>query len=155
CPMCRPVQSVQDPQRLGHLKIVAGRVPLIIELKKELDGGDRLVSAVARALDGYSGQVAVMSFEHRQCAAFASAMPGTPRGLTAEGDASTQDAHARAMAHYDMQFVSYSIRDLPVPFVSEVREKGTPVITWTVRSPEEVAKSALYADQITFEGFAP
>ncbi|MCB1428134.1 MAG: glycerophosphodiester phosphodiesterase, partial [Nitratireductor sp.] len=30
-----------------------------------------------------------------------------------------------------------------------------PVITWTIRNRDDMAKSARHADQITFEGFDP
>jgi hypothetical protein len=30
-----------------------------------------------------------------------------------------------------------------------------PLITWTVRTPEDRATAAAWADQITFEGFDP
>jgi hypothetical protein len=30
-----------------------------------------------------------------------------------------------------------------------------PLLTWTVRNPEQRAKAARYADQMIFEGFRP
>jgi glycerophosphoryl diester phosphodiesterase len=54
-----------------------------------------------------------------------------------------------------IEFVSFSVTDLPDPFVEKVRAKGLPVITWTVRNPEAVQKTLEFADQMTFEGFDP
>lgn len=138
-----------------HLNLVAGRVPIVVELKG-VEGEDAgFVEGVAKALEGYKGQVCVMSFDHWICAQFKSLMPGIPRGLTAHGDASTYDTHVRAMENYDLQFVSYGIKYLPHPFVTEMRKAGVPVISWTVRSKEQQALSDDHADQITFEGFNP
>ncbi|EFL90175.1 glycerophosphodiester phosphodiesterase family protein [Ahrensia sp. R2A130] len=138
-----------------HLAQVAGRVPLIVELKglKGHDAG--LVQATADALSGYDGPVAVMSFAHWLVNEFAKTMPHVPRGLTAEGDDETRDRHATIMEKADLQFVSYSVTDLPNPFVAETREYGLPVITWTVRNEEHVELTNKYADQMTFECFLP
>jgi glycerophosphoryl diester phosphodiesterase len=35
------------------------------------------------------------------------------------------------------------------------RVLGVPLICWTVRSKPQATKAAKWADQITFEGFAP
>ena len=78
-----------------------------------------------------------------------------PVGLTAEGSEELCEVHEEAVEAYQPDFVSYGIDDLPNRFVGEFRKTGKPVITWTIRSPEAAAKSALYADQITFEGFLP
>ncbi|MCA0423102.1 MAG: glycerophosphodiester phosphodiesterase, partial [Proteobacteria bacterium] len=32
---------------------------------------------------------------------------------------------------------------------------GLPVMTWTVRTPEDVALASRHADQMVFEGFLP
>jgi hypothetical protein len=45
---------------------------------------------------------------------------------------------------------------MPNGFTSFVRERlKMPVISWTIRTPEEAARSPALADQITFEGFEP
>ncbi len=82
-------------------------------------------------------------------------MPDVPRGLTAEGGEEVYATHVAAMNQYDLHFISYALGDLPCRFVTEQRAASVPVISWTVRSPEEAARSALHADQITFETFLP
>jgi glycerophosphoryl diester phosphodiesterase len=54
-----------------------------------------------------------------------------------------------------LDFTSYCVAHLPNPFVTGLREKGTPVITWTVRDEIARAQTYTYADQMTFEGFDP
>ncbi|MFD0918058.1 glycerophosphodiester phosphodiesterase family protein [Pseudahrensia aquimaris] len=138
-----------------HLEQVAGRVPLVLELKG-VEGEDAgFVEGVAKALEGYDGQVAVMSFDHWICAQFADRMPNTPRGLTAYGGADTTQIHREAMDTFDLQFVSYNVKELPSTFVNDMRSLGLPVITWTVRTPEQVEATFAHADQMTFEGFTP
>jgi len=138
-----------------HLDLVAGRVPLILELKG-VDGEDAgFVEGVAEALENYSGPVAVMSFDHWICAQFAKLLPNIPRGLTAFGDDSTAATHMRAMASYDLHFISYSVTDLPNRFVTEAKSNNVPVITWTVRDEDQAKTTYRYADQMTFELFDP
>ncbi|GGA82231.1 glycerophosphoryl diester phosphodiesterase [Brucella endophytica] len=138
------------------LALIAGRVPVIIELKGIAGRDDGLVAAVARELDGYQGHAAIMSFDHHLVRRFPADAPGIPGGLTAER-VKTKDieAHFSMLAH-ELAFVSYNVHHLPNPFVIFVREKlNMPVITWTVRNQAQKAQSYLFADQITFEGFDP
>src|SRR3954470_11083276 len=49
---------------LGELcDLVAGRTPLVLELKSRFDGDRRLVTRAAEVLKSYAGPVAVMSFD--------------------------------------------------------------------------------------------
>lgn len=133
---------------------VRGRVPLVIELKG-IEGKDvGLVGQVAKALSGYEGDVAIMSFDHWLVRDFANAAPGIPAGLTAHGRTLKDlEAHFSMLAH-PISFVSFGVMDLPNPFVSFVREKlAMPVITWTVSNQWSRDVTAQHADQMTFEGF--
>ncbi len=138
-----------------HLELANGKVLLLIELKGILGEDDGLAEAAADALSHYHGPAGVMSFHHWLAAKFQLLMPNRPRGLTALGDDHHFDFHARAIKEYDLQFVSYRIRDLPCRVVTDMRQLGFPVITWTVRTKEECALSYEHGDQITFEGFDP
>ena len=138
-----------------HLKKVAGQVPLILELKGVEGEDEGFVEGVAASLKGYQGEVALMSFDHWICAQFKTLMPHIPRGLTAEGADSTYNTHMQAMTDYDLQFVSYGVNDLPCKFVTDMRERGLPIITWTVRDQRTASLTRQFADQMTFEGFDP
>ena len=146
------------PTLAEMLALVRGRVPLVIELKgaKEATGGkdDGLVAAVAKALSGYDGKAAIMSFDHWLIRRFAAEAPGIPAGLTAHGRTMRDlEAHFSMLAH-PIAFVSFSVMDLPNPFVSFVRDKmAMPVITWTVRDEWARGVTLAHADQMTFEGF--
>ncbi|MFS2326830.1 glycerophosphodiester phosphodiesterase [Brucella sp. H1_1004] len=144
------------PSLREMLDLVAGRVPVVIELKGIEGRDDGLVAAVANELAGYKGEAAIMSFDHHLVRLFASDAPGIPGGLTAEGTQMKHfEAHFSMLAH-QIAFVSYNVHHLPNPFVSFVREKlNLPVISWTVRNPEMKTHSDQNVDQITFEGFDP
>ncbi|CAI2934552.1 glycerophosphodiester phosphodiesterase [Aminobacter niigataensis] len=142
---------------LGELlRLVDGRVPLVIELKGIPGHDDGLVAKVGEALRHYNGKVAIMSFDHWLIRDFSRHAPGIPGGLTAWGDVDHElEAHFSMLAH-GISFVSYSVTHLPNRFVSFVREKlAMPVITWTVRDEEAVRTTFSRADQMTFEGFEP
>lgn len=138
------------------LALVAGRVPLVIELKGIPGKDDGLVAKVADALKSYAGKVAIMSFDHWLIRQFPTDAPGIAAGLTAWGDRPHEiEAHFSMLA-YGISFVSYSVVHLPNPFIGFVREKlKMPVITWTVRDKPMVDKTFAEADQMTFEGFEP
>jgi glycerophosphoryl diester phosphodiesterase len=137
------------------LEVVAGNVGLVLELKGRAGCDAGFVEAVAETIRGYDGPLALMSFDHWLVADARRLVSDRPVGLTAEGKDDKHDEHSAFAAQADVDFVSYSIADLPCRFVAEFRQGGKPVITWTIRTPELAAKSALYADQITFEGFDP
>ena len=134
---------------------IGGATSLVVEVKAELlDDADavRLTDRIVAILAGYDGSSAIMSFDLRvlrRCNAL-----GHPCGLTAEGE--TEEAFARheALAD-DAPFLSYAVDHLPNRFVAAFRASGRPVITWTVRTPAQVAATRAHADQMTFEGFQP
>ncbi|GHD09153.1 glycerophosphodiester phosphodiesterase [Tianweitania populi] len=136
------------------LALVAGRVPLVIELKGIEGKDDGLVGKVAEQLKAYDGAAAIMSFDHWLIRQFRTHAPGIPAGLTAYGrEDSELEAHFSMLVH-GFDFVSYGVDDLPNRFITFVREKlSMPVITWTVRNEQAKAKTFAHADQMTFEGF--
>lgn len=144
------------PTLAETLALVAGRVPIVIELKGMPGRDDGLVKAVAADLSTYTGKAAIMSFDHHLIRLFGKDAPGVPAGLTAEGLTETAlEAHFSMLAH-DIDFVSYNVHHLENRFVNFVRDRlALPVISWTVRSPVDKATSDAFVDQITFEGFEP
>src|ERR1700716_1205615 len=64
--------------------LVAGRVPLVIEVKSHFDGDRRLVRRMAEVLSSYEGRAVGMSFDPDQVCALRELIPNRPRGIVAE-----------------------------------------------------------------------
>jgi glycerophosphoryl diester phosphodiesterase len=154
---------------LGELcDLVGGRVTLVLEIKSHFDGDRRLIRRAADVLATYRGPVALMSFDPGPMAALRTLAPGLTRGIVAErhyGHREWDHLSARtkrALAYFSHalatrpQFIAYSIKDLPsaLPLAAR-RVLKLPLLTWTVRTPEDRERAARYADQIIFEGFRP
>jgi glycerophosphoryl diester phosphodiesterase len=148
--------------------LVAGRVPLVIEVKSHFDGDRKLVARMAQVLSRYRGPVVGMSFDPDQVMALRELMPQLPRGIIAERTYEAADwpeatpAQRRGMLHLRHgwrtrpHFVAYWVDDLPAPAPWIARNIfGCPLLTWTVRTPEQRATAARHADQMIFEGFVP
>lgn len=140
------------------LALVGGRVPIVAELKGADPAADHDVIDQLRPLvDGYAGPLALMSFDEwlvrDAIAAFGARIP---IGLTAEGE--TEEALQRHSVLFasGCAFTSYNVHHLPNAFTTHVRdERALPVVSWTVRTPDELSRSERHADQMTFEGFMP
>ncbi len=149
------------------LKFVAGRVPLLIEIKDQ-DGGmgddlGPLEEATAKALQGYPGDVAVMSFNPYAVARMADIAPDVPRGIVTSAyrandwplSKATRD-RLRDIPDYDRTgacFISHELDDLSRDRVADLRSAGALVFCWTVRSAAEASEARRFADNITFEGY--
>lgn len=137
------------------LGTLAGRRPLLIELKARDRRVERLCRAVAEALDGYDGAVGAMSFNPEVGAWFARHAPQILRGLvvTEHGRKGLRGRIERRLFLWRARadFLAYDVRDLPSRFAGRARARGLPVYTWTVRSDADRARAAAHADQIIFE----
>lgn len=135
---------------------VLGRVPLLIEVKAPDRKVAALSLAVHRALEGYRGPVAVMSFNPNVARWFAHHSPGTVRGLvvTEENRRSLRHRILRTLSLWRARpdFLAYDVRDLPSRFAARARARGLPVLTWTVRDAAAERVGFAHADQIIFEG---
>jgi glycerophosphoryl diester phosphodiesterase len=154
---------------LGDLcALVQGRVPLVIEVKSHFDGDRKLVARMAQVLGTYRGPAVGMSFDPDQVLALRELMPQLPRGIIAQRRYDAADwpqaspaqrrgmEHLRHAFHTRPDFVAYWVDELPAaaPWIAR-HVFGLPLLTWTVRTPEQRQRAARYADQMIFEGFRP
>lgn len=166
-----PLLGAEDgiPTLAEVLALVAGRVPLLVEIKDQ-DGAmgpdtGGFEARVAEVLKGYVGPLAVMSFNPHAVAAFAAAAPDTAVGLIT----SAYDPEAWAplpaatcerlrdipdYARSGASFISHEHGDLARPRVAELKAGGAAILCWTIRSPEAEAAARRIAQNITFEGYA-
>ncbi|MES2435475.1 MAG: glycerophosphodiester phosphodiesterase family protein [Pseudomonadota bacterium] len=157
------------PTLIEILALVAGRTPLLIEIKDQTDTmsdtDGRLESATAALLASYQGPVAVMSFNPHSVAHMARLAPHIPRGLTTSAYDATDwaplaaktCAHLREIPDYDRtlsSFISHEAVDLARPRVTDLKSQGAAILCWTIRSPAAEAEARKIAQNITFETYA-
>lgn len=152
------------------LSLVAGRVPLLIEIKDQ-DGAlgpniGPLEQAVADALREYTGDAAVMSFNPHSIKRMADLRPDIPRGLVTcdftkddwETVPETTLDRLRDIPDFDAtgsSFISHDRADLTRARVHDLKAQGANILCWTVRDPEQETEARKIAQNITFEGYAP
>jgi glycerophosphoryl diester phosphodiesterase len=151
------------------LALVGGRQPLIVEVKSRFDGNLRLAARTIELCRAYDGPLGIKSFDPRVTAEVRRLAPDLPRGIVAMNkydgyddyeQVSAEEKHALAnLLHFNEskpEFVSWRVGDLPcaAPFLCR-SVVGLPLMTWTVRTPQDRARAAAHADQMVFEGFVP
>ena len=129
--------------------LVAGRVPLLLEIKVEKDFW-RWKHALGPALSAYSGPLGVMSFDPRISKVLKENMPGVRRGLVIRDSLSPLRRRV-AMWLADPDFVAVDKAALGKRWVSRLRAR-MPVYTWTIRTPAERAQAEVQADALIWEG---
>jgi glycerophosphoryl diester phosphodiesterase len=151
-------------------ELVGGRVPLLVEIKSEWEAPDtRYLDSIAKAAQAYKGPVALMSFDPAVMVGIRALAPEIPRGIVSGqfvGDCWWRDRLGAQRAH-DLtnllesgpvapDFYAYDVKALPTPVTRFAREvEGVPLFTWTVRSEEQRATAARWADAPIFEGYEP
>ena len=168
----KSVKFLDTPEQMMSLSdlcaMVGCRVPLVIEVKSHFRGDRRLVKRMAEVLSSYDGPAVGMSFDPDQVLALREFIPSRPRGIVAQRtydddywtkltkEQRDSMLHLRHGFRTQPHFVAYSVNQLPAPAPWIARNVfGCPLLTWTVRTPEQRARAARYADQMIFEGFVP
>jgi glycerophosphoryl diester phosphodiesterase len=155
------------------LDLVGGRVPLLVEVKSDWDAPhEGFLKLIATLTTAYKGPVALMSFDPKVMARLAMLAPHIPRGIVAgsykpvQGDDWWADklSPSRRFRLRNLlesgpaspSFFAYHVVSLRTPVVRFARNvTGVPIFTWTVRTPENRAEAARWADAMIFEGFEP
>lgn len=152
------------------LDLVAGRVPLLIELKSEWQPPEtHFIANVAAQVSAYRGPFGLMSFDPQVMVAMRAAAPAIPRGIVSGSydgpgwwpdkiDKGRADSLRNLLESGPVapDFYAYEIDALPTPVTEYARRvAGLPVFTWTVRTPKQRQAAAQWADAMIFEGFLP
>ena len=160
-------QGKDQIQTLSELlEQVDSRTTLVIEIKSLWDEDMTLTHRALDVLEDYKGPYALMSFDPHIVACIAERSPVTVRGITADRVTDPYYNMLSLPRRREMQsfshlprskphFISFDAVGLPFAAVGEIRERGHPVICWTIRSPEQAAQALRYSDQITFENYHP
>ena len=165
-------EAASIPTLSDFLSAVAGRVPIVCELKSRFDGDWRIGERVAALAGAYEGPLALKSFDPDLIAFLRLKYPrlgppGRPCPIGIVAEASYDDSYwafltpeqKRACESFDHRarsepdFLSWNVKDLPhkTPFFQK-ECYGLPVMTWTVRTAEQREAAKKWADQIVFEG---
>jgi glycerophosphoryl diester phosphodiesterase len=136
------------PTLASLLKLVAGRVPLLLEIKVDRDIW-RWAPALRRELVRYVGRFGVMSFDPRLPRLLKTNMPDVVRGLVLKADV---PAYKRrfSMALASPQFMAVERDALPQSWVQRTRRR-MPVYSWTIRTAAERAQAEVQADALIWE----
>lgn len=152
------------------LAVVAGRVPLVLELKTDWSRkpAPPLVGRVAAAIAGYAGPIALMSFDPEIVVEVRRLVPERPRGIVADtardpreypGTSAIERFVLRHLLHAPRtrpDFVAYDVDALPMPGPAILRRLfGKPLLTWTVRTAAQLERGRAFADQVIFERCDP
>jgi glycerophosphoryl diester phosphodiesterase len=156
------------PDLAEVLELVAGQVPLLIEVKDQ-DGQmgrniGALEAAAVKVLEGYEGDMALMSFNPHSVAELARLAPGIARGIVTSAYVPDEWPELPRAICDDLRnipdferseacFISHEASDLARPRVQALRDAGVPVLCWTITSPAEEAEARALADNVTFEGY--
>lgn len=144
------------PTLTEALLAIDGRVPLLIEMKA---GGKPGVTetGVRRALEGYGGPVAVMSFNADMLRWFRRYAPDVTRGLVLRCRKASTPLLAPPLRQWLRRrearphFLAYDHRCLPNRTARWARRRKMPVLAWTVTSDAEMDRLEAHADSLIVE----
>jgi glycerophosphoryl diester phosphodiesterase len=143
------------------LNLVAGKTPIIIEIKNKGKVGE-LEQKVIDLLQNYQGKYAIASFNPKVLAYFKARAPYVLRGQLSGSFKWTKMNFIKKWLLKSMwfakkdelaDFIMYEAGALPSPYIHKLGR--LPVLTWTVRTQQEYQRVMRYADNIIFEGFVP
>ena len=138
-----PIPTLED-----LFALVAGRVPLLLEIKADEDIW-RWAPALATALAGYRGPFGVMSFDPRIPRLLKANFPEVLRGLVVGADLSSFRRRL-ALSLASPQFVAVERTAVAQSWVQSLR-RLMPVYSWTIRTSEQRAQAKVHADALIWE----
>jgi len=150
------------PTLLETLALVGHRAMVHIELKTPYGEVGALERRVHEVIADHNGPVCVIGFNPYSHAWFAERYPGVLRGLDSysyAGAPHMAEAQRQAFArleHVEIarpHFLALGLDMLPSPKAAALRERGLPVVAWTVRDPAQWAAVQGGCDNLIFEGF--
>lgn len=145
------------------LKIIDGRVPLIMEVKM-VDAKTRVCELASKELENYKGVYCMESFHPFAVRWYRKNRPEVVRGQLAanfkkEGQ---KEGIQEGLVHFLLinvlgrpDFVAYSHKSAGNLSRNLTRVWGATAVAWTIRSQEELDRNKKKFDLFIFEGFIP
>ncbi len=164
---CKNLKLLKTEEKIPKfdqvLKIINGKVPLLIELKPH---GDVifLCESFMKTIQDYQGAWAIFSFHPKVVSWFKKYHPEIIRGQISEYF--KDDKKMNFIAKYLMKslffnrftkpdFVSYGIYDMPNKYLDKLMKKGLTVISYAARSQKEYDFVKSHYHNTVFEFFEP
>ena len=149
------------PSLSEALKVIAGRVPIIIEMKSNgfHERPDRMAELLVSEMKNYHGSWCAESFDPRILSAFKQLKPSVPIGQLSEPQPLWPIGpwlHGKLLCCLISRpdFIAYRIGS-SVPHWLKIKKQGLPLIAWTVHSKNEWKQVKKVYDAYIFEGFLP
>ena len=136
------------PTLASLFAMVAGRVPLLLEVKVD---GDiwRWVPAIRSALADYRGPLGVMSFDARLPRLLRTNLPSVRRGLVVR-ERTSPPQRWLSMQVASPDFLAVERTALGHRWVARARQR-MPVYSWTIRTSAEREQARVHADALIWE----
>lgn len=142
------------------LSLIAGQVPLLIEIKSDTPYVS-LTKAVVEVLKDYQGRYTLQSFDPRVVNLIKKMNPAIIRGQISELFTETSFRWIKKWALSRMirnpwtkpDYIVYAVEHLDKPWVKKARLKR-PLIAYTLRSKKAAEAALNHADNVIFEGFS-
>jgi glycerophosphoryl diester phosphodiesterase len=140
----------QIPLLAELLDMVAGRVPMLVEVKCRGGNAGRITQAIAAQLEEYGGPIGIMSFEPSVGRWLKRHAPHLRRGLVISERASLLDRW-RSIRAARPQFLAIDYGAIGRTWVARQRKLRW-VYSWTIRSADQRQTGAVHADALIWEG---
>ena len=139
------------------LKLIGGKVPLLIEIKTQPEKG--ITDKVLAALKDYKGEFAIQSFDPRQILEVKKKRPDILRGQLATPKKDDKLPKIKNFVLTKMplnfltkpDFINTEVTYLPV----KKKYRKYKILCWTVKDEEQKKKAETYADSYVFENVRP
>jgi glycerophosphoryl diester phosphodiesterase len=150
------------PSLAEVLERVAGRVPVLVELKTHGAAG-RLEPAVCDVLSRFTGEHAVQSFDPWSMLWIHRHAPHLPRGMLSGNMRSEGLPLHQVIALENLllvpavlpDFIGYELAALPHRATSLWRRLGRPLLAWTIRDEAALHRARGLVDNVIFENVRP
>lgn len=137
------------------LDFVAGRVPILVEIKTEANT-KKLCSKLIEELKGYKGEIFIQSFNPFALRYFYKHAPTYLRGQLSSFFKGNKlgffkrilikSLRLNGFAH--VNFVAYNIDNLPNKYVNRT---NIPVLTWTIKTKEQFVKAKIASNNLIID----
>lgn len=158
--------SEKIPTLQEVLKIVNGKVPILIELKDSTKQIGRLERALQFTMRYYKGDWAVQSFSPLRMHWVKKNMPNVKRGQLLTEDISESNKiklYAKKLATKPFvwkalckpDFLAYDLKCMSMDKVLTAISNNCELLTWTATSQEMMNEAEKFSDSVIFQGFIP